>query len=176
MTRSQLEHILRAAGAITDETELVILGSQAILGSSPDAPAELCASMEADIFPWGAPEKTDLIDGTLGELSPFHDTHGYYAHGITPDTTVLAEGWRKRLVRIHSPATHGVVGLCLCPADLAISKLAAGRDKDFSFVTALLTNRLARGEEIVALAGCLPDPVRGVVLSNLRICLARTAP
>ena len=32
MTRAQLEHILRAAGALTEEREIVVLGSQAILG------------------------------------------------------------------------------------------------------------------------------------------------
>ena len=32
MTRTQLEHIIRAAGAIADETDLVVIGSQAILG------------------------------------------------------------------------------------------------------------------------------------------------
>lgn len=37
MNRQQLEHILGAAGAITDEEEIVILGSQAILGMSPES-------------------------------------------------------------------------------------------------------------------------------------------
>jgi hypothetical protein len=170
MTRNQLEHILRAAGAITDERELVVLGSQAILGSMPDAPAELRASMEADVFPLHAPDKTDLIDGTMGELSPFHDTHGYYAHGITPDTTVLAEGWRDRLARVQSSATHGVVGLCLCPTDLAISKLAAGRDKDFAFVAALLKHRMIRAEDIESLTANLSKKTAALVLTNLRIC------
>ena len=170
MTRNQLDHILRAAGAITNEGELVVLGSQAILGSQPDAPAELHASMEADVFPMHSPEKADLIDGTMGELSPFHDTHGYYAHGITPDSAVLAEGWQKRLVRIQSPATHGVVGFCLCPADLAISKLAAGREKDFAFVTALLKYRMVLPKNIEPLAAGLPQGMGETVLTNLRIC------
>jgi len=155
MTRSQLEHILRAAGAITDETEIVVLGSQSILGSFPNAPEALCRSVEADAFPLHAPEKADLIDGTIGELSPFHETHGYYAHGIGSDSTVLAEGWKNRLVRIASSATKGVVGWCLSPADLAISKLAAGRDKDISFVSRMLAFNLVSSADIERLAASL---------------------
>jgi hypothetical protein len=142
MTRAQLEHVLRAAGALTDELEIVILGSQAILASFPEAPEELHRSMEADAFPLGAPEKADLIDGSIGELSPFHETYGYYAHGILPESAALPTGWRERLVRVLTPATQGVTGLCLAPEDLAASKLAAGREKDLDFVAALLRHGL----------------------------------
>jgi hypothetical protein len=46
----------------------------------------LLTSQEADIYPLGDPAKSDLIDGTIGELSPFHETFGYYAHGVGPET------------------------------------------------------------------------------------------
>jgi hypothetical protein len=173
MTRAQLEHILRAAGAITNEDEIVILGSQAVLGTVADAPEELSRSVEADAFPPNAPDKTDLIDGTLGELSPFHETHGYYAHGITPESTVLADGWRERLVRVQSPATHGVVGLCLSVPDLAVSKLAASREKDIDFVVALVRHRLLAANDVKTLADRLTAPERSVVLRNLDLCQAR---
>jgi len=41
MQRSQLEHVIRAASAITGATEIVVIGSQAVLGQFPDAPADL---------------------------------------------------------------------------------------------------------------------------------------
>jgi hypothetical protein len=41
VTRAQLEHVIRAAAAVTGEDEIVIIGSQAILGAHPDAPGEL---------------------------------------------------------------------------------------------------------------------------------------
>jgi len=50
MTRVQLEHIIRAAGAIADTQDLVAIGSQAVLGQFPDAPGELPVSNEADVF------------------------------------------------------------------------------------------------------------------------------
>ena len=63
MTRAQLEHLIRAAADIADDDELVIIGSQAVLGQYPDAPVELLASMEADVYPRNRPERADLIDG-----------------------------------------------------------------------------------------------------------------
>jgi hypothetical protein len=39
VTRAQLEHLLRAAAAIADDDEIVVIGSQAILGQFPEAPA-----------------------------------------------------------------------------------------------------------------------------------------
>jgi hypothetical protein len=51
MTRSELEHIIRAAGAIADDTDIVIVGSQSVLGQFPKAPTALLASMEVEVYP-----------------------------------------------------------------------------------------------------------------------------
>jgi len=72
-----LEHIIRAAGAIADTQDLVVNGSQAVLGQFPDAPEELLVSIEADVFPRGDPGRGDLIDGSIGEGSPFQREFGY---------------------------------------------------------------------------------------------------
>lgn len=48
MKRSELEHVIRASAQIADDDELIIIGSQAILGQFPDAPEELCVSNERD--------------------------------------------------------------------------------------------------------------------------------
>lgn len=74
MRREQLEHLIRAASSITNEYEVVVIGSQSILGEHPNAPESLLRSMEADIFPvTDDPMKTarlsDLIDGTIGEVT-----------------------------------------------------------------------------------------------------------
>jgi hypothetical protein len=82
MTRAQLEHAIRAACDVANDTELIIFGSQAILGEYPDAPADLRASIEVDIQPRNRPEAVDKIDGALGELSLFHGTHGFYVQGV----------------------------------------------------------------------------------------------
>jgi len=76
--RADLEHLIRAASTIADDDELVIVGSQAVLAQFPDAPEEMLRSDEADIYPKNKPERWDLIDGAIGELSAFHETFGYY--------------------------------------------------------------------------------------------------
>ncbi len=143
MTRTQLEHIIRAACSIAEDTELVIVGSQAVLGQFPDAPAELLVSMEADVFPKNRPERADLIEGSIGELSMFHETFGYYADGVDETTATLPEGWRERLVAIRSPETAGNTGWALEIHDLLVSKYVANREKDRQFCRAALARGLA---------------------------------
>lgn len=142
MKRVDLEHIIRAAAAIANDDEIVVIGSQAILGSLPDAPEVLLRSMEADVFPKNRPEQWNTIDGSIGEGSIFHETFGYYAQGVSRATATLPEGWEDRLVRVVNQNTRGAVGLCLEPHDLAIAKAAANRDKDKLFVTQLLAHGL----------------------------------
>jgi hypothetical protein len=49
MKRGELEHVLRAAGAITGVSTWVIVG-QAILGAVPNAPEDLLVSQEVDLY------------------------------------------------------------------------------------------------------------------------------
>ncbi|MBW7925033.1 MAG: hypothetical protein H3C59_09855 [Burkholderiaceae bacterium] len=142
MKRHELEHLIRAAAAITDQYEIVVVGSQSILGAFPDAPDSLLLSMEADLFPLARPDLADLIDGAIGELSPFEERFGYYAQGVGPETSVLPSGWKDRLVRIQNSNTDLKIGYCLEPHDLAVAKLVAAREKDFEFVDAMLHHRL----------------------------------
>jgi len=142
MTREQLEHAIRAAGAICDDRELYIVGSQAILGPCPDAHPELRRSMEVDIAPKNRPDREAVVEGSIGELSPFHQTFGFYVDGVDIDGIVLPDGWRERTVAVDNANTNGIRGLCLDPADLAISKLAAGRPKDLDFVRVLLREKI----------------------------------
>lgn len=150
MERQQLEHIIRAATGITGAREFVVIGSQAVLGQFPNAPAELRVSIEADLFSTRSANDADLIDGSIGEGSPFHQTFGYYAHGVAEETAILPLGWKERLIPIQNENTGGGKGLCLEIHDLAVSKLAAGREKDLSFVKNLLHHRLAKPEMIRA--------------------------
>ncbi len=142
MTRAQLEHIIRAAASISGDDEIYIFGSQSILGTFPEPPHELTVSMEADVAPKNKPELEILIEGSIGELSPFHTLFGYFADGVEADSLTLPRGWEQRVVVIQNPNTRMAKGLCLDPHDCAVSKLFAGRDKDTEFVGALLRHKL----------------------------------
>lgn len=144
MNREQLEHIIRAASTIADDNEIVIIGSQALLAQFPVAPAELLISVEADVYPKNHPDRSDLIDGSIGEGSPFHETFGYYAQGVGEETAKLPKGYRERLVPIQNENTRGATGWCLEIHDLVIAKAVAGREKDDAFLTAIARHRLAQ--------------------------------
>jgi hypothetical protein len=169
MTRSELEHVIRAAGAIADDREIVVIGSQAVLGQFPDAPPALLASMEADVYPRNRPERADLIDGAIGEGSHFHEQFGYYAQGVGEATAILPDGWRDRLVRVENVNTGGCAGLCLEVHDLAISKYAAGREKDLAFTAALARHRMTAKKTLLEREGRtkLDSPLRKLVRGRI---------
>jgi hypothetical protein len=147
MNRSQLEHIIRAAGSIADDNEIIILGSASIFAQFPDLPDHFLRSVEADVFPKNKPHMSDTIDGSIGELSPFHDAFGYYAHGVSKETaTNLPVGWEKRLLPLRSDNTGGVTGWCLDIHDLIAGKYVSARDKDLDFVRMAIKQGLVKDQ------------------------------
>jgi hypothetical protein len=129
MRRDQLEHILRAAADVAGSPDVVVIGSQAILGSFDETqlPDAAVASIEADIAFLDDPagERSDTVTGAIGELSQFHETFGVYAEGVSVTTATLPMGWRDRVVLLDTPNTQPGRGICLEPHDLAASKLVA---------------------------------------------------
>ena len=168
MKRAELEHVLRAAGAITGISTWVIVGSQAILGALPDAPLELLVSQEVDLYAPEDDSASDLVDGSIGEKSPFHESFGYYGHGVGPKTAILPSRWRERALAIHGPSTGGVTGVCPSPADLAISKLVAWREKDQDFVRGLFRHGIVTIDELRPLLEELDADRETLVRSRLR--------
>jgi hypothetical protein len=157
MRYDQLEHAIRAACDVSDDTELLIFGSQAILGSYHDAPESLRASIEVDVQPKNRPEMTDYIDGALGQDSQFHATHGFYVHGVSINDTSLPDGWSERTIEVSHPVrTKGHKGLCVEPHDLAASKLVAYREKDRVFVATLLNEGLIDEKTLLQRINTLP--------------------
>lgn len=174
MNPEQLRHILRAAASITGEKVFVVIGSQAILGSHPDAPRSLRKSVEGDTYPKNNPGKSIEVDGAIGELSPFHHEYGYYAHGVSPETATLPSGWEQRLVEFQVNDPSGTLGLCLEKHDLAYSKLAAGREKDIEFIRELLKYRLINRGKIRRLIEAEEDQqLREILNRNWIIVIAR---
>lgn len=171
MTRTQLEHIIRASAMIADDSDIVVVDSQAVLGQFPDAPGELLISREADVYPMNYPERADLIDGGIGEGSPFEATFGYYAHGVGEETSTLPEGWKSRLVRVENDNTRGVRGWCLDVHDLAIAKLIAGPEKDLAVAASAARHDMVDRETLRLRLEqtAIPNPVRQLVLGRTEL-------
>ena len=178
MRREQLEHVLRAASQIANDPEILVIGSQSVLGSIPEdqLPSAATASIEVDVAFFDDPDdrKADQVDGAIGELSSFHETFGYYAQGVSVSTAVLPAGWRDRLVVVETVGTEPGRGYLLDPHDRVVSKLVAGREKDHRFALALIEaglidpDVLAERAESVDVADAVRQRIRGWILSQRR--------
>jgi hypothetical protein len=171
MTRAALEHIIRAAGTIANVDDVTVIGSQAVLGAFPDAPAELLVSNEAYVFPTHYPERGELIEATIGEGSPFQRSFGYFAHGVDESTATLPAGWRDRLVLVSGENTRFVRGWCLDVHDLAIAKYTAGQEKNLDFTRALAQHSMVRRdvlEQRLEVTDLAPELRRLVIARILR--------
>jgi Nucleotidyltransferase of unknown function (DUF6036) len=162
MRREDFEHVIAAAAEVSGEREIVVIGSQAILGSVPDPPEAMLFSMEADVYPLHDPAKAEEIDGSLGDGSFFHATYGYYAHGVGPETAKAPSGWQRRLVRVEIPPRvgqkSGALALCLEVHDLVLAKCVAGRDRDWEFAGVAIEAGLAQVEALLNRIAELPEP------------------
>jgi len=162
MKKSELAHILRAASEVTDDPEILVIGSQAILASfsEDELPSEAIRSIEADVAFLEDPDerKSDAVDGAIGEESLFHERFGVYGQGVSISTATLPSGWQERVVAFESPEAGSSRAVCLDAHDLVVSKLVAGREKDFEFAQALLAARLIRVDVLLARAELLPGP------------------
>lgn len=163
MRRDQLEHAIRTACQIIGRSEVIVVGSQAILGtfSEDQLPADATMSIEVDILPIAddnaeTARLADLIEGVAGEFSSFEQLHGFSIDGVDLDTAILPKGWRDRLVKIQNANTAApggdpqFTGWCLNKEDLCVAKLCAFRDKDLNFVAALLDAGLVNPDVIAS--------------------------
>lgn len=178
MNRTQLEHIIRAASQISDDSEIVVIGSQSIHAQEMKLPPIVFQSWEADVYPRNHPERADDIDSAIGELSPFHNAHGYYAHGVSAKTAILPAGWEQRLIRLSNPNTGGATGLCLEVHDLVLSKYAAGREKDKDFNQALIRHGCVSKKRLIGLARSMPvdDEMKGIIVARIKSDFAAANP
>lgn len=171
MNRAQLAHVLRSASRIAGDSEVLVVGSQAILGvrDEDELPAAATASMEADIaFLDDADRvKADEVEGGIGEFSPFHEEFGYYAEGIHIDTVVLPGRWTERLIRPNLPGAEPAHAAFLEPHDLIAAKLAAGRPKDLAFALALVETDLIDLDVLLERIYAMPGEVHQSVMDRM---------
>ena len=171
MTLAALQHIIRAAQALAEDRDILVLGSASLLASFPqlgNADSPLAATYDADLCPDPFDELTGtMLDEALGENRAYYLRHGYHAD-ILRDTILetLPAGWRERLVSVPGcTAAHA-----LEPHDLAVVKLLVGRPKDISLLVHLHSAGLIEAEVVRARLDFLDIPVELVprLHSNFR--------
>lgn len=150
MRREDVRHIARAAAKVAGVRRVLVVGSQAVLGTFSDArlPPEATRSMEADIVILDDDADgslSNLVDGAIGFGSRFHVSFNVYADGVDLRTSILPDGWEGRVVTemIEDLETDEPVTVHYLEVhDLCVAKLIAGRPNDKQFVAALVAAEL----------------------------------
>lgn len=125
MRREHLAHLLRAASRVVDRRDLLVVGSQSVLGTWDEAalPEAAILSLEADLAVFDDPdgELADRISGAIGELSSFDQSFGYHADGVGLETAILPAGWQERLMS-STLRTRSPVAVCVWSRTTASSR------------------------------------------------------
>jgi hypothetical protein len=135
----------------------IIVGSQSLYAITSQVPESVKRSVECDflLLAMGPPAFRAVIE-QIGFASSFQETHGYYADAVGLATVVLPTGWQERLVPLSDEAGK-LQAYCLEAHDTCVSKLMAGREKDFAFIKELLDRGLVDMETLIARAELIRD-------------------
>ena len=163
---------MRAAGALAERKTFILFGSQTVHALTDNPPAEVLMSRECDVWLDEEPALQAVLKRGLGADSFFHLVKGFYLDPLPPDLPLVPAGWPERLQTLM---VDDIAVRCLEIHDLIVSKLAAGRLKDYEFIAAVLMAKLARADEVPRRIRTFPDPhTQAVLLARLRIATEAT--
>ena len=100
LRKENIDHILRAAAAVTNQSSFVLIGTGAVIATARHVPASMMMTPEIDLYVEGDDNETfsHLIDATIGQGSMFHRTFRYYGGGVGPRTAIMPGDWRSRAI------------------------------------------------------------------------------
>ena len=121
------EDLLRAARSVAEHfsaERVIIVGSQAILLTWPDAPVVMKITPEIDIYPennrdWEARnpgfEASEEISVLFGEMSQFHERFGFYLDGVDENTVRMPPDWLDHAETMELDV-YGRTAVVVCPS------------------------------------------------------------
>lgn len=143
------DDLLRAARSVAEHfsTErVIIVGSQAILLTWPDAPVVMKITPEIDIYPennreWELRnpgfEASEEISVLFGEMSQFHERFGFYLDGVDENTARMPPDWLDHAETMEIDVYgRTVIVVCLSIEDVIVSKLHRLVEKDMTLIKA----------------------------------------
>ncbi len=156
-----LAQAIKSVFRLTKCSEIVVIGSQALLVGRDDIQRDLRFSREIDLYPRSGgngptitSETSEEINALFGEGSAFDQTFGFFIDGTDENTASLSPTWNERAVR-KSFEVDGqkVTAIAPEPNDLVASKLVRGEPKDLKFTTGCFKSGLVKFD-IVGLRLC----------------------
>lgn len=157
MNKEQLLDLTERVKLVAGVEVPIIVGSQSLYSVTSQVPDSVKRSVECDflLLAAGAQAFRAVIE-QIGFASSFQETHGYYADAVGLATVVLPTGWQERLVPLTDE--YGTLhAYCLEVHDTCVSKLMAGREKDFTFIKELLDRAIVEMETFAARAEMIRD-------------------
>ena len=171
MKRHQFNNILINA-VKASKSKLIIIGSQAFFAStnSDNIPDIVELSDEVDVCPEDI-EDAEVIELSAGRGSEIYNKNGVYAHALEYiDRHILTEGWKARLIPYK--IKDGKKGkeyevFCLSLLDICVNKLCWGREKDYRFISNVVSGGYITMEEIESLVGSVKENFRKILAKNI---------
>jgi hypothetical protein len=112
----------------------IIVGSQAIFAITDFPPEIVRKSVECDyLLQTNLAKLRSALTEKLGIFSNYQQEKGFFADILGLATVVLPKDWEKRLVELKTEDGQ-LLAFCVEIHDVAVSKLMAGREKDFEFL------------------------------------------
>jgi hypothetical protein len=155
--KDQLFDLIRRINNLTGISVPFIVGSHCVFAVTDRVPSIVSQSIEADFLlaQWGI-AVMEKVNEELGVTSNFYDQYGYHADALGMATVVLVPGWESRLQPLIDDNGQ-TVAQCLELHDVAVSKLMAGREKDYIFISALLDGGLISLETLIERAALIRE-------------------
>lgn len=144
MRKSDLFELIRQIKVLAPEEIPVIVGSQVVHLITNFLPEIIQQSIECDFLFFGGKSETRAeINKKLGVFSKFQIKHGFYADALGLATVILPTGRQDRLQPFKDESGN-LIAIFGEIHDIAVSKLIAGREKDFVFLKELLLRELIK--------------------------------
>ncbi len=168
MQRSDLFELVRQIKKITPDELPIIVGSQAVHLVTNFPPDIIQQSIECDfLFVGGKSETRIEVNKRFGVFSSFQLEKGFYADALGLATVILPTNWQERL-QPFKDENGETIALVSEIHDIAVSKLIAGREKDFQFLRELFSRQLIETDLFIERVLLVKEmPQNAVLISRL---------
>jgi hypothetical protein len=174
--KSDLFELISAIKNLSPDEIPIIVGSQSVHIITNFPPEIVRQSIECDFLIVGGKSGTRVeINKKLGVFSQFQIEHGFYADALGLATVILPIGWQERLQNLEDENGKVIANVAEIH-DIAVSKLIAGREKDFVFLKELFLLEYISIETFIERAALINEMPQSEVLVSRLENLARVLP
>lgn len=110
---AEIPRVVADAARLVRKGELVVFGSASLAFYLEDAPTTRDMDLWCD-----PPERGEVVEALMGELSWYHERHGAYVEVWAPETFRAPSGWRTRARQQELTDLPGLTLLVVHPHDV----------------------------------------------------------